>query len=79
MIIKNGTFEIIENEQIKKIKGETIDGSYVEIRYKNGWLDILASANAGMSMRTIYRDRVEYEMSIKDMIKKLDIIFENGD
>ena len=76
MIIKNGTFEIIDNEQIKKIKGQTTDGTYVEVRYKNGWLDILAFANLGSSGRSIYRVEVNKEMSIADMISELNIIFE---
>lgn len=76
MVLKNGTVEIINNEQIKKIKGQTLDGTYIEIRYKNSWLDILVSAKEGASKRSIYRDKVEEKMSIQDMIDKLEILFE---
>ena len=76
LTIKNGSFEIIDNEKIKKIKGRLTDDTYVEIRYKNGWFDVLVSAKEGASMRSIYRMEVEKEMTIADMIKELDIIFE---
>ena len=76
MIIRKETFEIINNEVVKQIKGITVNGTHMEIRYKHGWLNVFASNNPDTGMKSIHCEKVDVEMSIKDMIDKFDIIFE---
>ena len=70
-MLKSGSIEIVNRDDIKKIKGYTEDGTYVEIRCKDGYLDIRASKNEGISMRRLYSEKVNKEVTIDEMYREL--------
>ena len=70
-MLKNGSIEIVDNDDIKKIKGYTDDNTYVEIRYKDGCLDIRASSDEGMGIRRLYSKKVDKELTIEEMYQEL--------
>lgn len=78
-MLKNGSMEIFDDKGIKKIKGHTEDGTYVEIRYKDGYLDIRASNNEGISMRRLYSKKVNKELTIDEMYVELNEFLAKGD
>ena len=69
--------EIIDDD-IKEIRAITNTNEYISIRLQNKWLDVRATKIEGESMRTIYRDKIDKDMDIAEIIKYLNIIFEWG-
>lgn len=69
--------EVIEivQEPIKKIRGISESGDYVEIRLKNCSLDIRASKQNGDCMRTLYRQELIKPLTIEEIIKYLGLEF----
>lgn len=78
-MLRNGGIEIVDNDDIKKIRGYTEDNTYVEIRCKDGYLDIRASNDEGGSMRRLYSKKVKHEVTIEEMYKELSEFLEKGE
>lgn len=69
-------YEIIK-EPIIKIRGTVETGEYFEIRKKGKWLDVRASKEEGFSMRTIYREKFDSEITFEEILKYLEINIDN--
>lgn len=50
--------EMVENDEIVKVRGYVTSGEYFEIRSKQSWVDIRIAKDESNSLRTIYREQV---------------------
>jgi hypothetical protein len=72
----NQGFEIIDTDEIKKIKGVNFNNEFIEIRFKNNWLDVIACKTVGGNTTTIFRKLMTEDMSIDDMMQYFSVIVE---
>jgi len=75
MVSVKHIIEIVQEVELKKIRVITEKDEYAEIRQKDGWLDVRVSRTEGDSLRAIFRERLNKELSINEMIERLDILF----
>ena len=76
MLYVSKVIEIVDSEEIKKLRMITKDNEYCEVRLKdNGWLDVRMSKNDNEGMRMILKEKIDAVLSIEEIIKHVGIIF----
>ena len=72
----NKGFEIIDNDDVKIIKGISFHDEFIEIKFKNGWLNVTACKTEGGCNTSIFRQEINKDMSIDDIMKYFSVIVE---
>jgi len=71
--LMNARFEIVDNDEVKLIKGVNANHEFVEIRLKDNWLDVTVYKTEFGSHRCIFRQEVTDDMSINDIMNYFNV------